>query len=114
MNNNDNNNNTNTNTNNSNFESLNDSNNLTTRQYSKALNNTICIEYKLRVHKLKAFFKEKSSVFFLEIEVLILNLIVSVNKFHRTCAAWAKAPLPNVEQLTLGTDKRNCAEERRE
>ena len=56
MNNNDNNNNTNTNTNDSNFESLNNSNNLSTRQYSKALNNKICIEYKLRVHKLKAFF----------------------------------------------------------
>ena len=33
-------------------------------QYSKALNNKIYIEYILRAHKLKAFEKDKSSVFF--------------------------------------------------
>jgi len=43
-----------------------------------------------------------------------LDLIVSGNEFHRTGAAWMRVRPPNVEQLTLGTDKRKCEDERRE
>ena len=56
--------------------------------------------------------KRKVLSLFLKIEVLLLDLIVSGKEFHRTGAAWVKARPPNVEHLTLGTDRRSCGDER--
>ena len=44
---------------------------------------------------------------------LLLVLIVNGNEFHKTGAAWAKARFPSVEQLTFGTNRRDCTDERR-
>ena len=44
---------------------------------------------------------------------LLLVLIISGSEFHKTGAARAKARSPSVEQLTFGTNRRDCADERR-
>ena len=57
---------------------------------------------------------------------LLLVLIVNGSEFHidepvrtsaweanKTGAAWAKARSPSAEQLTFGTNRRDCADERK-
>ena len=56
-------------------------------QYLKAHSNNLDIEYKLRVHKLKASFKRKVFSLFKKIDVLLLDLIVNSNEFHRAGVA---------------------------
>lgn len=55
--------------------------------------------------QIKSLFEKKrlqSFFFFLKLAVLLIDVIVSCNGFHRTSASWA---LPtNVEQLARGTD----------
>ena len=67
-----------------------------------------CIEYQLRVRKLKAFLTKKSLQSYFFNRNTATKSIVSGNEFHRTGGARVKARPSNVEQLTLGSDKINC------